>query len=230
MCIAFAACHHSPVIELHCLNFVMLHTKHINKKDKRSDQIGQKFDTKACSNCESNQLNLIAQHANHIKDEVEWMEHVITLSEVLAPSDIPEILASRQAQLQEEKRKAQQASTIKAQATGTAAPSTSNASDEAASEAAANVHADADVDSDADVDADVDADANKGVGMTGPASGRGGDDGDGRKEGARQSGVQPNGSSQAASSSNGASSSNSSPQSVQGESLDKVQLLSPGHA
>ncbi len=163
------------------------------------------------------------------------MEHVITLSEVLVPSDIPEILASGQAQLQEDKRKAQQASTAKAQAADTAAPSNSDASDEVAPEAAADVHANADVDSDAhvDSDADVESDADVdsvGVRMTGPASNRGGDDLTGSREGAQHSGVHPNGSDRAASSSNGASSSNSSPQSVQGESLDIIQLLSPGHA
>ncbi|KAL0048692.1 hypothetical protein WJX82_008964 [Trebouxia sp. C0006] len=166
----------------------------------------------------------VIAHANHIKDEVKWMEHVITLSEVLVPSDIREILASGQAQLQEEKRKAQQASTAKAQAADTAAPSNSDASDEVAPEAAADVHANADVDSDAhvDSDADVESDADVdsvGVRMTGPASNRGGDDLTGSREGAQHSGVHPNGSDRAASSSNGASSSNSSPESVQGDNV-----------
>ncbi len=147
------------------------------------------------------------------------MEHVITLSEVLAPSDIPEILASRQVQLQEEKRKAQQASTTKAQAADTAATSTSDASDEVAPEAAADVYANADVDSAADVDTDADVDS-VGVRMTGPASSRGSDEVDNPKEGGHYRGVHTNGSGPAASSSNGASTSNSSRQSVQGEKTE----------
>ena len=150
------------------------------------------------------------------------MEHVITLSQVLAPSDIPEILASRQAQLQEEKRKAQLASRARAQAADAAATSTSDASDEVASEAAADVHADASVDSDADVDA-------VGVQMTGPASSRGGDHVAGSREGVHHTGVHPNESGRAASSSNGASTNNSS-QPVQGETLNSMQLLSPDHS
>ncbi len=152
------------------------------------------------------------------------MEHVMTMSEVLAPSDIPEILASRQPQLQEEKRKAQQASTAKAQAADTAAPSSSAASDEAASEAAADAHADADVDSDAGVDSDADVDS-VGVGMTGPASSRRGDEVESRKEGAQQSGVQLNESGPAASSSNSASSHDSSHQPVQGENSEQHAAL-----
>jgi len=177
---------------------------------------------------------LVAQHANHIKDEVEWMEHVITLSEVLAPSEVPEILASRQMQLQEEKQKAQQASTAKTQAADTVASSTRVGSDEAGSDADADVHADADVDSDADADmdadTDVDADADMGVRMTRPASGRGGDDADGHREVDHHSGVRSNGSGRAASSNNGASTNNSSHQPVQGETLNSTQLLSPDHA
>lgn len=183
-------------------------------------RLAENLTPKLAQKFELTQSTLIAQHAKHIKDEVEWMEHVITLSEVLAPSDIPEILASRQAQLQEEKRKAQQASRAKDQAANAAATSNSDASDEVASEAAADVHANADVDSDADVDADVDADADKGVGMTGPASSRGGDDVAGGREGGHYRGVHPSGSGPAASSSNGASTSNSSHQSVQGENTE----------
>ncbi|KAL0021892.1 hypothetical protein WJX77_012269 [Trebouxia sp. C0004] len=154
-------------------------------------------------------------HANHLKDEVEWMEHVITLSEVLAPSDIPEILASRQAQLQEEKQKAQQA--VTAQAADAAATSISDASDEVGSEVDADVHA----------NADVDLDADKGVQMTGPASGRGGNDTAGRREGGHREGhnrgVHTNGSGQPASSSNGASAHKSSHQSVQGDNVHEAR-------
>lgn len=129
------------------------------------------------------------------------MEHVITLSEVLAPSDIPAILASRQVQLQEEKQKAQRASTAKAEAADTAASSTNSGS-----EVDLGAHADASVDSDADVDS-------VGVQRAGPASNRGGDDIAGGRDEGHHSEVHSKQSSRAT---NGASTNNSSHQPAQG--------------
>ncbi|KAA6426710.1 MAG: hypothetical protein FRX49_03820 [Trebouxia sp. A1-2] len=146
----------------------------------------------------------VIANANHIKDEVEWMEHVITLSEVLAPSDIPAILASRQVQLQEEKQKAQRASTAKAEAADTAASSTNSGS-----EVDLGAHADASVDSDADVDS-------VGVQRAGPASNRGGDDIAGGRDEGHHSEVHSKQSSRAT---NGASTNNSSHQPAQGDSV-----------